>query len=149
MHKIGNLRKLTDTLIEAAERDGNEAEHQLGIALVNLARDEGLAEEQIVAALTHGKTYVRIESAIARRLNEEVRDIPGCEQRPETWEGYIPEVENLEEIFRFFNRVEPGDDERLDEIGYHLPSLSVGDIVDWNGLRRRVEPVGWVEIREG
>lgn len=145
MHKIGNLRGLSEKLIEMAERDGNDAEHQLGIALVNLARDEGLTEDQILEGLT-ARTHVHIESAMAKRHNEEVADIPGCEQRPETWEGYIPEVGNLEEIFRFFNRVEPGDDERLDEIGYRLPSLSVGDVVEWNGKRHRVEPVGWVAV---
>lgn len=151
MHKIGNLRGLSEKLIAMAEHDGNEAEHQLGIALVNLAREEGLTEEQILEGLTAGKMHVRIESAMAKRHNEEVADIEGCEQRAETWEGYVPDTEagNLEQIFRFFNRVDFGDGERLEEIGYTLPSLSVGDVVEWHGKRYRVEPVGWVEISAG
>ena len=152
-HKIGNLRGLTERMIATAELDGNEAQHRLGIKLVNLARDEGLTEEQILDGLTAGKAYVHVESAMAKQRNEALREVAettGKDFKPgaEEWSGYIPEVENLEEIFRFFNRVEYGDGERLEEIGYDLPSLSVGDIVTWNGKRRRVEPVGWVEIGE-
>lgn len=52
-----------------------------------------------------------------------------------SWTGDVPFSETtsteamLEEVFRYFNRVEEGDNARLEEIGYRLPSLSVGDRV--------------------
>lgn len=91
---------------------------------------------------------VRIESAMAAAWNREIAENPpavATAPRAETWEGDLDQDMNLEEIFRFFNRVEYGDGERLDEIGYDLPSLSVGDYVTKNGKRYRVEPVGFVE----
>lgn len=156
-HKIGNLRGLSEKLIAMAERDGNDAEHELGIALVALARVEGLTEDEILDGLTAGKTHVHIESAMAKLDNDALRaqadfdpSHPMFTLRAETWEGYIPESQagNLEDIFRFFNRVEPGDAERLEEIGYDLPSLSIGDTVSWHDKRYRVEPIGWVEVRD-
>lgn len=51
MYRIGNLRALAEALIETVERDGNEAEHYFGIELVNLARREGMTEEQIIEAV--------------------------------------------------------------------------------------------------
>ena len=50
-YRIGNLRALCVALIEQAEREGNEAEHYLGIEIVNLARREGMTEEQIIDAI--------------------------------------------------------------------------------------------------
>lgn len=52
-----------------------------------------------------------------------------------TWQGWVdlPEnetdAEQLERIFRLFNRVTEEDVERLAAQGYELPSLSVGDQV--------------------
>ena len=54
-YRIGNLRALADAMIAAAERDGNEAEHYLGIHLINLARKEGLTEDQIIDAVATTK----------------------------------------------------------------------------------------------
>lgn len=48
-----------------------------------------------------------------------------------------------EALFRFFNRVDEGDNERLERIGYRLPSLSVGDLLHWGGKTHRVEGVGF------
>lgn len=50
-----------------------------------------------------------------------------------TWTGdapisrFQPTDDKLDEIFRFFNRVDEGDHERMAACGYELPSLSVGD----------------------
>jgi hypothetical protein len=58
-----------------------------------------------------------------------------------SWEGEIPDrVEphtpvgnkallDLEYVFRWFNRVDDGDHERMLAVGYDLPSLSAGDKV--------------------
>ena len=52
-----------------------------------------------------------------------------------TWRGEFPvghsghDGETLERIFRFLNRVEDGDHERMEAVGYTMPSLSVGDYV--------------------
>lgn len=65
-----------------------------------------------------------------------------------TWEGEVPEMD-MEGIFRYFNRVEAGDGIRLEQIGYKLPSLSVGDIITVSTERRatyRVEPVGFTQL---
>jgi hypothetical protein len=87
---------------------------------------------------------VRIESALARRFNESLED--GEERRMEVWEGDLDQDMNLEEIFRFFNRVDYDDGERLERLGYLMPSLSVDDLVTKNGKTYRVEPVGFVEV---
>jgi hypothetical protein len=53
-------------------------------------------------------------------------------------------AETLEMIFRFFNRVDGRDHDRLLEIGYDLPSLSVGDVVTFaDGSRWQCAPLGW------
>jgi hypothetical protein len=51
----------------------------------------------------------------------------------ETWSGELelpaaPDAA-LERVYRLLNRVSGGDAQRLEAIGYRLPSLSVGDIV--------------------
>jgi hypothetical protein len=95
--------------------------------------------------------HIRIESALAAAWNREIAENPpvvATVPRAETWEGILADDLNLEEIFRFFNRVGYGDAGRLDKIGYDLPSLSVGDYVTKNGKRYRVEPVGFVEAAE-
>lgn len=50
-YRIGNLGALADLLRAQARLEGNESEHELGISLVNLARERGLTEEQIIDAL--------------------------------------------------------------------------------------------------
>jgi hypothetical protein len=67
--------------------------------------------------------------------------------RNEVWQGLIPQM-TLEEIFRFFNRVEDADVERLKGIGFDLPSLSSGDIVTVDGTQWRVAAVGFEEIHK-
>jgi hypothetical protein len=66
----------------------------------------------------------------------------------ETWQGTIggEDEPDLELIFRAFNRVDEGDAERLEAIGYRLPSLSVGDIVGTGDKWFRCESAGWSEI---
>ena len=51
---------------------------------------------------------------------------------PVIWSGRVPNGDP-EAIFRFFNRVDAADAERLRAIGYRLPSLSVGDIISYTG----------------
>lgn len=60
------------------------------------------------------------------------------------WVGEV-ESADLEDIFREFNRVTEADCERLEEIGYALPSLSVGDTVEVEGKTWLCAGVGWVE----
>jgi hypothetical protein len=73
--------------------------------------------------------------------------------KAERWTGEIPDpasdVEKrnvLEYVFRYFNRVDPGDGLRLEEIGYLLPSLSIDDEVEIDGRVWRCAPLGWVEV---
>jgi hypothetical protein len=55
----------------------------------------------------------------------------------ESWTGDVPGLdpatENCmainERLFRFFNRVDQVDCDRLEDLGYTLPSMSVGDVV--------------------
>jgi hypothetical protein len=66
------------------------------------------------------------------------------------WSGTIElpdDARPLEYIFRFFNRIEDGDADRLDAIGYRLPSLSVGDVVEIAGERWRCAMLGWERLR--
>lgn len=75
-----------------------------------------------------------------------------------TWEGEIPDgptIEGvdapydvdahakLEYVFRFFNRVDDGDHERMAAVGYYLPSLSMDDVVTLDGERWRCAALGW------
>jgi hypothetical protein len=56
------------------------------------------------------------------------------EESGTTWRGELslspanPE-DALEIVYRFLNRVDEGDHERMAEVGYTLPSLSMGDFV--------------------
>lgn len=52
----------------------------------------------------------------------------------------------LERVFRLFNRVTDEDAERLHQLGYKLPSLSVGDIVTMKGANYLVMSVGFQKI---
>jgi hypothetical protein len=87
-------------------------------------------------------TRIRVDSHWARAFNQ-TRAL-GVEPRNETWEGTVA-TDDLEEIFRFFNRVEEGDGERLAEIGFDLPSMSSGDVVTFldTGEQWICKPMGW------
>jgi hypothetical protein len=63
--------------------------------------------------------------------------------------GETRELPLPEAAFRFFNRVEEADVKRLEEIGYDLPSLSVGDFVEIDGRTWEVAPVGFEEMTAG
>lgn len=71
------------------------------------------------------------------------------------WKGEVepqwiiaPDAEGeMERIFRLFNRVEQEDCDRLEGIGYDLPSLSSGDFVqDYNGQWWLCASVGWQKV---
>lgn len=73
----------------------------------------------------------------------------------ESWSGNIdldePAKDSealLEDIFRFFNRVFAADNERLERIGYRLPSLSVDDVVELPDREERwiCRSVGWEQV---
>lgn len=52
----------------------------------------------------------------------------------------------LDRIFRFFNRVDEGDHERMKAVGYMLPSLSVGDLISFNHVTYRVDRIGFTKL---
>jgi hypothetical protein len=51
-------------------------------------------------------------------------------------------------LFRFFNRVDEEDGDRLEAIGYRLPSLSVGDLLHWGSKTWRVAGSGFEQITD-
>jgi hypothetical protein len=63
------------------------------------------------------------------------------------WAGEVPDPpagqDVLSYIWRFFNRVDDGDHERLMALDYTLPSLSVNDVVEVDGVRATVLLMGW------
>lgn len=69
----------------------------------------------------------------------------------ESWEGEVDlhlrwrtsDPTRLEQIFRLFNRVDEADSERLERMGYTLPSLSVGDRVELDDEVWYVHPIGF------
>jgi hypothetical protein len=72
------------------------------------------------------------------------------------WQGCLPAdvADDLEKVFRYFNRVDEPDVERLGRIGYNLPSMSGGDLigrvrgdgyVDW----WLCASAGWERISDG
>lgn len=52
MYNIGNLPALMEALNKQARAEGNESQHELGISLINLARERGFTEEQIIEAVS-------------------------------------------------------------------------------------------------
>lgn len=63
------------------------------------------------------------------------------------WNGEIEEEDAyLDVIFRRFNRVTEEDCYWLGEVGYRLPSLSVGDRVTLAGKTWECRPAGWAEV---
>jgi hypothetical protein len=75
---------------------------------------------------------------------------------PTTWKGEVSSVRHfyhantdekkLDILFRLFNRVSYGDNERLNEWRYRLPSLSMGDYITFQGRTYRVEAFGFTKI---
>ena len=69
------------------------------------------------------------------------------------WRGFCEVVgdtnaEVNEHIFRMFNRVDEEDTVYLEEIGYDLPSLSVGDVIVYGGNAFIVKTTGFTEVKE-
>jgi hypothetical protein len=75
------------------------------------------------------------------------------------WEGNIPVIgedhfltndQLCDKLFRYFNRVDPEDSDRLYAIGYDLPSMSSGDMlafqVDKVWYAFSCTPYGWQDI---
>jgi hypothetical protein len=74
------------------------------------------------------------------------------------WEGEIPtdtfgtdvaqadSPTRLEYVFRWFNRVDEGDHQRMASVGYLLPSLSVGDRVTLDANVWAIKPVGFEPV---
>ena len=53
-----------------------------------------------------------------------------------------------EGVFRAFNRVDDADCRRLEEWGYRLPSMSVGDLVVIDATTYRVDSIGFTKISD-
>lgn len=53
-----------------------------------------------------------------------------------------------EALFRYFNRVDDGDGDRLADLGYNLPSLSVGDLISWDHVTYRVAGMGFEKLTD-
>lgn len=51
-YTVGNLPALMEALNKQARLEGNESQHELGISLVNLARERGFTEDQLITALS-------------------------------------------------------------------------------------------------
>lgn len=73
----------------------------------------------------------------------------------EAWTGTIPTApagtddDTNERIFRIFNRVTDADCDWLNDVGYNLPSLSVGDVILYNGKGYRVARIGFDVLDAG
>ena len=101
-------------------------------------------------------TRVRIRSLMAERANLDPAariNAGGTPYATTTWEGDVEledgtAVSRLEAIFRLFNRVTDEDVGRLADLGYDLPSLSVGDIVELDGEAWRVASIGWEKLEQ-
>lgn len=87
---------------------------------------------------------ITITSRMAEAANAALRPYGGEKYPETTWTGDVPTF-SLEEIFRMFNRVHYGDAERLERIGYQLPSLSMGDVVETPDGRFEVAAVGFTK----
>jgi hypothetical protein len=54
-----------------------------------------------------------------------------------------PDEAICEYLFRYFNRVEEEDSDRLNDADFRLPSLSVGDLIHWGKKTWRVDGSGF------
>lgn len=59
-----------------------------------------------------------------------------------TWTGEV-NTTDLDEIWRLFNRVSTEDNKRLRDMGYTLPSLSMGDVITINGEHHALGAIGF------
>lgn len=50
-YNIGNLPALMEALDKQARSEGNESQHELGISLINLARERGFTVDEIIKAV--------------------------------------------------------------------------------------------------
>lgn len=60
------------------------------------------------------------------------------------WSGDV-DVANPDDAWRFFNRIDRADSQRLAGVGYTLPSLSVGDLLTIDGTTYLCRPLGFSE----
>jgi hypothetical protein len=86
--------------------------------------------------------FVSIQSALATRRAYAEDDFT----IPYLWMRDIPFDITLDNVFRFFNRVEYSDADRLDAIGYNLPSLSVDDLVTIGSDTYKVASCGFEKV---
>jgi len=52
------------------------------------------------------------------------------------------------QIYRLFNRVDEEDGERLEKLGYRLPSLSAGDVLVWGDQGFSVKSIGFENLKD-
>jgi len=90
-----------------------------------------------IQAALHGRpSIVWIGDVTQEDLAEAIRRDP------------LDEGEVNEALFRFFNRVDDPDVDRLAEVGFELPSLSVGDLLHWGSKTFRVAGSGFEQITD-
>lgn len=87
-------------------------------------------------------TYIRIRSAIATRIFNEDDTFTGMTE----WNGDIEFDGDIEDLYRMFNRVTQADSDRLEALGYFMPSMSVGDIVTLGSTTYQCASVGFVPL---
>jgi hypothetical protein len=58
-------------------------------------------------------------------------------------DGPVTDEWRLDYLLRFFNRVDFEDTQRLEQIGYDLPSMSMGDEVEMDGVNWICSMAGW------
>lgn len=92
--------------------------------------------------------FITIYSVIADSPEYRIGALYEGRDAEPTWSGEV-EVRDLEDIFRLFNRVDEEDSVRLMEMDYRLPSLSVGDVVSYDGTCKIVADHGFEDIAEG
>lgn len=97
-----------------------------------------------VQAILHGRTPIVWMGEIEPKDLAEV-----CGGSPEDHTpGLRPDLDLCESFFRYFNRVDESDLDRLAEIGYTQPSLSVGDLIAWDHVTYRVAGSGFEKLTE-
>lgn len=60
------------------------------------------------------------------------------------WSGNV-NVRMPDDAWRFFNRIDKADNQRLTELGYRLPSMSIGDLLTLDGTTHLCLPLGFCE----
>jgi hypothetical protein len=90
---------------------------------------------------TSSTVFVSVVSAMATRIQNDEYD----PMRATEWSGDLPAL-SPEEAFRFFNRVTESDSDRLEALGYRLPSMSVGDLLTIGTETWQCASVGFVKV---